>query len=142
MEGRVIEDSDKLKGISALLEQIEVLTAERERLRDALMHYAEVGNWEETTLGPEGNTAGYLSFEYAGGWNQPWKIARDALDGDALPVKGRDLPLQEFFADCGPHDFEPLGRWLNRSKCRHCFYLEREHPIEYWVPARPYGDKR
>jgi hypothetical protein len=47
-------------------------------LEAALRHYADESNWQETTvLG--GNTAGYLSFDYDGGHEHPWKVARDAL---------------------------------------------------------------
>jgi hypothetical protein len=61
--------------------------AERERgeAQEALRHYADQDNWEDTTLGPESNTAGYLSFEYAGGHELPWAVARAALAAPVAP---------------------------------------------------------
>ena len=101
-----------------------------DRVRDALMHYAELVHWHEIEPG---------SFKYTGESEPPWKTAREALDGE---VTVAPPAWHEYFADAGPHDFVPLGRWLNRHKCRHCFYTENEHPMTRWVPARPYGDKR
>lgn len=115
-----------------------------ERYRSALEHYANIDHWTETTWPAEVNTAGYLSFEYDGGYDLPWKVARAALDGEPLGegFYGGRPPGHDLVADAGPHDFEPLGRFLHRHKCRHCFSTEHEHPILGWVPARPYGDKR
>lgn len=46
---------------------------------NALHHYANEDHWDDVTVGPETNTAGYLSFEYDGGHEYPWQVARDAL---------------------------------------------------------------
>lgn len=45
----------------------------------------------------------------------------------------------------GPHSFRPLRRWWDarpNGRCRHCFLPERAHPVFYWVPARPVGNRR
>jgi hypothetical protein len=43
-----------------------------------------------------------------------------------------------------PHSFKPLRWWDMRKngRCRHCFLPMDAHPIHYWAPARPLGDKR
>lgn len=44
--------------------------------------------------------------------------------------------------DAGPHDFVPL-RWrdhfLTNGDCKHCWVRKSEHPIAFYVPARPVG---
>jgi hypothetical protein len=43
-----------------------------------------------------------------------------------------------------PHSFRPLRPWDMRSggRCRYCLLPAHAHPIHYWAPARPIGDKR
>lgn len=44
-----------------------------------------------------------------------------------------------------PHHFHPLRPWdlLRPSgRCICCFLPKDAHPIRYWAPARPVGDKR
>ncbi len=48
-------------------------------LTEALRHYDDEDHWTDVTPGPENNTAGYLAFEYDGGHELPWSVARAAL---------------------------------------------------------------
>lgn len=43
-----------------------------------------------------------------------------------------------------PHGFKPLRPWDMRpgGRCRHCLLPCNAHPIHYWAPSRPLGDKR
>lgn len=44
-----------------------------------------------------------------------------------------------------PHAFRPLKAWdalHGNGRCRHCYLPRNAHPIHYWAPARPLGDKR
>lgn len=43
-----------------------------------------------------------------------------------------------------PHTFKPLRPLDMRSngRCRACYLPMHAHPIHYWAPGRPLGDKR
>lgn len=43
-----------------------------------------------------------------------------------------------------PHSFRQLTPWDigPNGRCRHCFLPCNAHPIHYWAPARPVGDRR
>jgi len=44
----------------------------------------------------------------------------------------------------GPHEFKPIrvwDLWSKNGRCLHCFMAKSEHPITYWVRARPLYDK-
>ena len=51
--------------------------------------------------------------------------------------------MSDHAATTSPHKFVPLRPWDIRpgGRCRHCFIPRNAHPIHYWAPARPYGDK-
>jgi hypothetical protein len=43
----------------------------------------------------------------------------------------------------GPHDFKPIriwDLWSKNGRCSACFLPKSEHPIHYWVRARPFHD--
>lgn len=52
--------------------------------------------------------------------------------------------MSDAMTSTSPHSFRPLRFWDVRSngRCRHCFLPMYAHPIHYWAPARPWGDKR
>lgn len=43
----------------------------------------------------------------------------------------------------GPHEFKPIrvwDLWSKNGRCQLCFMPKSEHPILYWLPARPFHD--
>ncbi len=64
---------------TARLEQAEARLAKVPALVEALRHYGDEDHWTEITIPESHNTAGYLSFEYDGGEDLPWSVARAAL---------------------------------------------------------------
>jgi hypothetical protein len=46
--------------------------------------------------------------------------------------------------DTSPHRFHPLRPWDLRvsGRCSRCLLPMYAHPVHYWAPARPKGDKR
>ena len=65
------------------MESMRRLLAEKQErisaLEEALRHYADERHWDDVTPGAETNTAGYPVWEYDGGNELPWSVARAAL---------------------------------------------------------------
>ena len=69
------------------------------QLREALTHYANEDHWDETTPPVEVNTAGYLTWEYDGGHDLPWEVARAALAQDAEQLSPEEQALLDHAAE-------------------------------------------
>lgn len=72
--------------VHSLMVEIRDEKARCARLQQALDHYGNEDHWEDVSPPVSVNTAGYLVFEYAGGEELPWKIAREALAGPDTPA--------------------------------------------------------